>query len=271
MVTPQFHVKFDPSFHTTKKGEEIPPSLWQAKCGFLKKSKKKGAPKGRELESDQPGEDLPLREVTDSQVVDFEEKPIRHLPPEGETPPEGEIPDEEETFHDSLEEAQEGDSATGDDTEAAQTHRSARSRYDEEPTEVQTHRSARSRYGRHRKATQRLILSFMATMSAATAGQVPGEIFSLEAMFPNPIEEHPMREFMANSATSDPDIMYLHEAMKAPDKDKFVDAMNQEINGQVGNKNFSIILRTDMPAGATLLPAVWAMRRKRRISTREVY
>ena len=111
----------------------------------------------------------------------------------------------------------------------------------------------------------------MVTMSAATAGKVPGKIFSMEAMFPNPVDGHPMREFMANSATSDPDVMYLHEAMKAPDKDKFVEAMNQEINAQVGNKNFSIILRADMPTGATLLPSVWAMRRKRRISTREVY
>jgi hypothetical protein len=37
-VSPQFHVQYDPSFHTVKKsfGGSLPPSLWQSVCGFSK-------------------------------------------------------------------------------------------------------------------------------------------------------------------------------------------------------------------------------------------
>jgi len=34
-VSPQFHIKFDPSFHTTSEEERPPPSLWQTKAGFV--------------------------------------------------------------------------------------------------------------------------------------------------------------------------------------------------------------------------------------------
>ena len=140
MVTPQFHVKFDPSFHTTKKGEEIPRSLWQAKCGFLDKKtdKKGGKAKGRKRQGDES--DLPLGEDA-PRGIEFEGEPIEQLPPEGEIPP-----DEEGDLQDSFEQAPEGDSATGDDEEADEPPTEA------EPTEARTHRQDRSRYGRHRKS-----------------------------------------------------------------------------------------------------------------------
>jgi len=37
-VSPQFHIKFDHSFHTTSEGERPPPSLWQTKAGFVSQS-----------------------------------------------------------------------------------------------------------------------------------------------------------------------------------------------------------------------------------------
>ena len=37
-VSPQFHIKFDPSFHTTSKEERPPPSLWQTKAGVVSQS-----------------------------------------------------------------------------------------------------------------------------------------------------------------------------------------------------------------------------------------
>ena len=52
------------------------------------------------------------------------------------------------------------------------------------------------------------------TMTATTAeDQEPFEILSLQAMFP--VEEE---EFHAFKATLDPDTMYLHQAMREPDK-----------------------------------------------------
>ncbi len=35
LVSPQFHVKLDSSFKSLKEAENLPPSLWQEKCGFI--------------------------------------------------------------------------------------------------------------------------------------------------------------------------------------------------------------------------------------------
>ena len=75
---------------------------------------------------------------------------------------------------------------------------------------------------------------------------------------------------MAYKATSDPDTMYLHQAMKEPDKDRFLQAMDKEVKDQMGNGNFSITKRTNVPVGKTILPAVWQMKRKRDIMTRQI-
>jgi hypothetical protein len=76
---------------------------------------------------------------------------------------------------------------------------------------------------------------------------------------------------LAFSASSNPDVMYLHDAMRQPDRQQFLKAMQQEVEGQTKNGNWSIIRRTEVPQGSTILPAVWAMRKNRRIDTREVY
>jgi hypothetical protein len=101
-----------------------------------------------------------------------------------------------------------------------------------------------------------------------TRHDVEGEIFCLEAMFPSREEiENPL---VAYKATSDPDTMYLHEAMKEPDADNFVKAMLKEVMDQMGNKNFSIIPRSEVPKGEKILPTVWQMKRKRDIKTQKI-
>ena len=70
---------------------------------------------------------------------------------------------------------------------------------------------------------------------------------------------------------SDPDTMYVDQALKAPDREQFLDAMKQEVNDHHANKHWSIIPRSGLPEGTRVLPSVWAMKRKRRIATREVY
>jgi hypothetical protein len=72
-------------------------------------------------------------------------------------------------------------------------------------------------------------------------------------------------------ATSDLDTLYLLEAMKKPDFDKFQEAMQKEIDEHNERGNWKLRLRSSLPKNATVLPAVWAMKRKRRISTREIY
>ena len=65
--------------------------------------------------------------------------------------------------------------------------------------------------------------------------------------------------------------MYLHEALKGPDRKQFIAAMKEEVDAQSENENWKVVKRSQVPKEATILPAVWAMKRKRRIDTQEVY
>ena len=101
-----------------------------------------------------------------------------------------------------------------------------------------------------------------------TQHEVEGEIFCLKAMFPSREEiEHP---FMAFKATRDPDTMYLHEAMREPNCGEFARAMDKEVRDQMGNGNFSVISKAQVPKGEKILPTVWQMKRKRDIKTRQI-
>jgi hypothetical protein len=81
--------------------------------------------------------------------------------------------------------------------------------------------------------------------------------------------EHPL--LFAFSASADPDTMYLHEAMRQPGRLQFIEAMRKEVSDHTKNKNWSIVHRSNIPNNMQVLPAVWSMKRKRRIATREVY
>ena len=76
---------------------------------------------------------------------------------------------------------------------------------------------------------------------------------------------------IAYKATNDPDTLYHHKAMKQPDKKKFQEAMVKEVNDHTKHKHWRPILKKEIPAKVQILPAVWAMKRKRRIATRKVY
>jgi hypothetical protein len=73
------------------------------------------------------------------------------------------------------------------------------------------------------------------------------------------------------SATSDPDIMYWHQAMQQPDKHKFIKAAEREVKSHVDNEHFVLMKRPSLPKGTKVLALVWSMKRKRRIVLREIY
>jgi len=79
-----------------------------------------------------------------------------------------------------------------------------------------------------------------------------------------------LSDIHAYKATSDPDTLYYHQAMKESDADEFRVAMRKEWEDQRRNGNFEIIRRSEVPNGSTILPSVWQMRRKREISTGKV-
>lgn len=72
-------------------------------------------------------------------------------------------------------------------------------------------------------------------------------------------------------ASTNPDIMYYHQAMKAPDREQFVEAIADELNAHIEGNHWEMVPVEDVPEGTIILDSVWAMRRKRDIKTREVY
>ena len=71
-------------------------------------------------------------------------------------------------------------------------------------------------------------------------------------------------------ATSDPDTLYFHKAIRTPDCAKFIEAMEKEISDNNKNDNFQLVHRRKIPKGCTVLPSVWQLRRKRHLDTGKI-
>jgi hypothetical protein len=65
--------------------------------------------------------------------------------------------------------------------------------------------------------------------------------------------------------------MYLHEALRAPDRAEFIKAMQQKVKDHEEWGHWELIPKSEVPEGTVILPAVWSMKRKWRITTNEVY
>ena len=75
----------------------------------------------------------------------------------------------------------------------------------------------------------------------------------------------PIRAF---AASADPDTMYHHQAMREPDRVQFIRAMQDEVEHLSKNDIRELVKTSDMPKEVKKIPVVWAMKRKRRISTK---
>ena len=65
--------------------------------------------------------------------------------------------------------------------------------------------------------------------------------------------------------------MRYDEAIRAPDRDKFLKAMTKEVAEHEEFDHLVLNCRSVVPKNKKVLPAVWAMRCKRRGATSEVY
>jgi Reverse transcriptase (RNA-dependent DNA polymerase) len=275
MVSPQFHVAFDSAFQTMRKamGEEQPISMWQVKAGFVD-------PSGQsQLGDDQlptASGGLTLEPTGHSQAPFFPDS----AGPEGETPT-LQVKPPTLTFAHAPQQPGDVPPAAGTTLEAPIALEQGEGTVPGDallPTvaAVAPPINQHGRPARQRHPVQRLIQIMCAVcfvaQAAASPTHVPGELFCYQAMFPDDgpddIQAHPLLAF---GATADPDTLYYHEAMKAPDKQNFIDAMQEEVMGQLQNKVYAIVPRSKVPKGVKVLPAVWAMRRKRRSKTNEIY
>ena len=93
-----------------------------------------------------------------------------------------------------------------------------------------------------------------------------------EAMYEDDYElQDQMNDPIAFLATANKDTFYYHEAMKAPDRDEFLTAMQKEFDSHVEKEHYKLIDRDDVPEEEDVLDAVWSMKRKRNILTNEIY
>jgi hypothetical protein len=63
----------------------------------------------------------------------------------------------------------------------------------------------------------------------------------------------------------------LWQPMREPDCEQFKAAMEQEITDHTKNRHWGVILKKDIPKRTLILPAIWSMKWKRRITMIEVY
>jgi len=100
----------------------------------------------------------------------------------------------------------------------------------------------------------------MATELIHASLDCEGELFCIKALF---------LDAVIFTTSKDPDTMYLHQAMKEPNKDEFIAAMVEEMDTQLKGGNFLLILRSKVLKGTTILPTVWQMKHKHQIQTQE--
>ena len=122
--------------------------------------------------------------------------------------------------------------------------------------------------GRTRQLTKRVKESF-------ETGQFDINLFSFQSTFESVHDQEldmqeRMRHPMAFHSEMLGDTMYFHQAMNQPDADSFVKATIKEVNGHVDNGNWELTPKEEVPSEAELLPAVWAMIRKRDLVTNEI-
>ena len=72
-------------------------------------------------------------------------------------------------------------------------------------------------------------------------------------------------------ASTNPDELYYHQSMKAPDAKQFARACVEDVKAHHENGHWAVVPRSKIPSGTKIFSSVWAMKRKRRIATREIY
>ena len=76
---------------------------------------------------------------------------------------------------------------------------------------------------------------------------------------------------IAFATSTNPDILYMHQAMHAPDCNKFIKTMATEIQGHEQMGNFIPAPLSCIPKGAKLIDMVWSMCCKHQIKMQEIY
>ncbi len=294
LVSPQFHVKMDTGFYTIQ--QQTLDSQWQVKTHFVReqrKAKRKAAtttsPEGAREEKRTHSEQE--RMTSEQEGASRQEGATKEHDEESKKPHtgDGDSVSGSNSIHEvETRKQNEMQMPTGKGNLDYERRLESQQRIDpngsakslDTNAHVETHhhsteiRSGPRRSGRTRKPVERLIEVMEAEIydNTKSAEGIEGELFCYEALFGQTAQEYqnsdPLHVYKA--AHTDPDTMYMHEAMKQDDAKEFKKAMQKEVDDQLQNGNFSIIRRDDVPKGKIILPSVWQMKRRRDIKTRKV-
>lgn len=245
LVSPQFHIKFDDTFETLLQGAGRVVSSWQDLAGFGELIIKKGS----EVAIIPGPANNPIGDpsiIPELEGGTFDESSMTNI----------------------------------DDSESVAEDRTQTRSIPE--AIIQTE-GVTTRSGREIRAPSRYedyVVYSCDISDAYEQNPVMDEVYPDSAEFPLTIRNEvyncflvtPYMEFVvAYAATADPDVMYLNQAMAAPDRAEFLTAMQKEVQSHTDNENWVIMNRDDVPTGQNVLPSVWAMRRKRDIATQKIY
>jgi Reverse transcriptase (RNA-dependent DNA polymerase) len=258
LASPQYHIAFDDMFETVQQqASDSRHDLWQEVTGF-----KDPAPASIAQRTSSP-ESSPT--VSPSWVPTGTPTPPVLDPVSVETHVDASDPRADPDLligdlfnRDSTDDGVSHDRGTSNDTSTGSTP---------SPPISIDHGGLR-RSNRRRIPTQRLLES---GLPMAFSSQIDNELLYYENCAEERLQAE-MRDPIAFAArASDPDTMHYHQAMKQPDRAQFIKAMKEEVQAHIDNGHWELIPRSEVPAGTKILSAVWAMRRKRRIATQEVY
>jgi hypothetical protein len=249
-MSPQFHVQFDTKFETLRHSfatESQPESLWQAKCHFNEIPSLCNGQKPTNAKSpfDEWPDSVPAG-VQHVPAVDFDQ----------------DYPDDDDDGGD--------DGNDGDDNQGPPPEHAPPPEPPPEPPPQPPLVTAPTitRSGHVSQPPKRYIEIMESKMELIWPFCIIFKALSISDRFGDQEDSDPL---LAYKAKVDPNMMYLHEALKQPDRANFIKAMVKEIEDQQANGNWKIKKRSKVPQRVLVLPAVWVMRRKRRIMTGEVY
>ena len=243
LVSPQFHVVHDNKFETVKQEEY--ESRWQTKAGFISATAAKERNKIPPLQNNKINTTTRKRTLMEmTNDLELEKRKLQKSEREARMVRRNEMKD-------SQVESPTSEGGSMLPSEGG------------EPTQIADNEYQKERLGNLVNPSE----EGKDIVESSTIDNIQ-EIFCLEAMFPSCSNE--LDPLLALKAVADPDVMYMHQAMKQADKGEFIKAMQKEVDDQSRNGNFSIVERKTIPKDKTILSAVWQMRRKRDIKTREI-
>ena len=292
LVSPQFHVTLDPTFQTMRRSFGATPlqSKWMAKCHFVKdveeqtsEDKSSDKPKSSEtaVTNEQGSAKRQAREATESRrqkrarITEQASTEPNSGPLDGWPPRERlrnglakSIPEDRKSSNATQAERVRQDLAHPSSAESAtQVAEGGNELSTEGGKNPMTPRSTEYQEDTQQLTPRHLIEVMMSEIgSGESESDVPFEAMRMPKMYVE--EDHPLQAF---KATTDPDTMYFHEALKQPDRKEFIKAMDKELTDQMNHGNFTVVHKDTVPEDATVLPTVWALRRKRRQDTGEIY